>query len=267
MTKYIVAVDPTVEPTTVAIGPEKVSDPAHVTVREYSGLGAEDAFQRLLSEGTVDAADMLFVVVVAEPDTSGAAGRRLPDGLRAAVGPGRVSFLDRRDAKFRCRLAGAPGAAASVGAVLSLGDYGRGEAPAVDPSAVEALVAADPVGFERWVVTAVGGFAIESLGDQGVDGLIWRPRDTNGKPGQLVIVVKAGDPVEARVVDDLVAAVRAQDAAGGLLITMTDPSPEVQDAARRTGPSPWRTEDGVPFVQTLTIPEVLDGKRPAGVAA
>lgn len=157
VTKSLAAVDPTGEATTVAAGPEKVSDPALITVREYPGLGVEDAVGRFLVDEVVDAADVTAVLAVADPVAGGVAGRPLPDGLGAVFGLERVSFLDRRDAQVRARLEDAPGVGVVTAAGLSMGDDGRGEGPPVDLPTVEALFEADPVGFERWAVRAVDG--------------------------------------------------------------------------------------------------------------
>lgn len=55
----------------------------------------------------------------------------------------------------------------------------------------------DPVSFERWAVTAVGGHPLGHPIDAGIDGQIATPDGTRA-PGRVLIAVKAGDRYHSR---------------------------------------------------------------------
>lgn len=57
VTNCYLAVDAAESLTSVAIRPEKVSDPSDIKVREYTGVRVEDAVRQHLADETVDAAE------------------------------------------------------------------------------------------------------------------------------------------------------------------------------------------------------------------
>lgn len=267
MTPCYLAVDPRDRATTVAVGMENVADLDDITVREYPGTGVEEAVRLFLTQARIDAADVICTVYVFEPGSDFANHKALENRVLGAVGRGPVIGIDRREATLRGHLEGAAAATAAL-AVLTMGDASRGQRPTVDLQGAEALLAADPVSFERWAVYRLGGMVDDwDLADRGVDGVLWCPgQDTTG-PDRFLVAVKGGAHHDAQMVRDLAAAVGAHDATGGVLLFMTKPSPEVYEAARSSSADRSAGPDGVPFVQILTIPEVLGGKRPAGVVA
>lgn len=123
----------------------------------------------------------------------------------------------------------------------------------------------DPVSFERWAVTAVGGHPVDHPVDAGIDGqIIITTSDGTGEPGRVLIAVKAGDRHHPRMVRDLARTVDTLDAERGVLVCLSPPPPSLYEAAVRTGAT---SADGLPLVQVLTAAEVASGKRPDGTAA
>ncbi len=265
MTKCYLAVDPAEGATTVATGREKVADLDDITVREYRGTGVEEAVRQFLGEKAVDPADVLCAVVVVEPGATHDAKKVLEEHLQTALEHAPVVFIDRVETSLRCHLAGAPTAAASAAAVLTVGDSHRGERPELDLRAAEALYAADPVCFERWAVYRLDGMVDHHLVDQEIDGVVCYPGWSTWGPDRFLVIVKGGDGHHPRMISDLAAGVEALDATGGLLLCLTPPPPEVYKAAERANATARRAgRDGVPLVQILWIPEVLNGTRPVG---
>ncbi len=118
----------------------------------------------------------------------------------------------------------------------------------------------DPVSFERWAVTALGGHPMGHPVDAGIDGQIAAADDT-GEPGRVLIAVKAGDCYHPRMVRDLARTVDTLDVDRGVLVCLSPPPQAVYEAAARTGPT---SADGLACVQVLTAAEVAGGKRPDG---
>ena len=147
-------------------------------------------------------------------------------------------FIDRVETALRCHLAGAPEAAASAAAVLTVGDSHRGERPTLDLKGVEALATADLVCFERWAVHRLDGMVDDYLVNQEIDGVIWYPGRNTWGPDRFLVIVKGRDGHHPRMVSDLAAEVEALDATGGVLLCMSAPSPEVYDAAHALIPLP-----------------------------
>lgn len=125
---------------------------------------------------------------------------------------------------------------------------------------------ADPVSFERWAVTALGGHPLDHPVDAGIDGqiIVTTTSDGTGAPGRVLIAAKAADRYHPRMVRDLARTVDTLDAERGVLVCLSPPPPAVYKAAARTGPT---SADGLACVQVLTAAEVAGGERPDGTAA
>ena len=121
----------------------------------------------------------------------------------------------------------------------------------------------DPVSFERWAVTALGGHPLDHPVDAGIDGQV-TTSDGSGSPGRVLIAAKAGGRYHPRMVRDLARTVDSLDAERGVLVCVSPPPPAVYEAAARTGPT---SADGLACVQVLTAAEVAGGERPDGTAA
>lgn len=135
-----------------------------------------------------------------------------------------------------------------------------------DLPGAQALFNASPFDFERWAVTLADGTPNEKqVGDRGIDGVIRFLNDARGKAegGRVLASVKGGRSVNPAMVRDLVGTVESQKAEMGVLITMVPPTPGMVEAADHSGTYTWRVNGQTfPKVQIITVPELLDFRRP-----
>jgi len=135
-----------------------------------------------------------------------------------------------------------------------------------DLQGAQALFNASPFDFERWAVTLAEGTPNEKqVGDRGIDGVIRFLNDAKGKAegGRVLVSVKGGKSVNPAMVRDLVGTVESQKAEMGVLITMVPPTPGMVEAANHSGTYTWPVNSQTfPKVQIITVPELLNFKRP-----
>ncbi len=135
-----------------------------------------------------------------------------------------------------------------------------------DLPGARALFNSSPFEFERWAVTLADGTPNQKqVGDRGVDGVILFPNDVRGKTpsGRVLVSVKGGKNVNPGMVRDLIGTVDSQKAEMGVLITMVPPTPGMVEAANHSGSYTWPVNGrAFPRVQIITVPELLNFKRP-----
>jgi len=135
-----------------------------------------------------------------------------------------------------------------------------------DLSGAQALFNQSPFDFERWAVTLAEGTPNEKqVGDRGIDGVILFLNDKTGKAasGRVLVSVKGGKSVNPAMVRDLVGTVDSQKAEMGVLITMVPATPGMIEAANHSGSYTWPVNgQSFPRVQIITVPELLNLKRP-----
>jgi hypothetical protein len=110
-----------------------------------------------------------------------------------------------------------------------------------DMGAARALFDRSPFDFERWAVSRVNAQPNENQkrpGDKGVDGVarFYLDKKTNGRPH---VSVKGGRNLGPQFIRDLIGTVETQKVQMGVLITMSDPTSGVIDAANHGGLYEW----------------------------
>jgi DNA modification methylase len=133
-----------------------------------------------------------------------------------------------------------------------------------DALAAQALFDHDPLDFERWAVSRVNGTPNEKqVGDKGVDGVIRFFTDAKGGTGRALVSVKGGKTVGPNFVRDLLGTVETQKAAMGVLVTITEPTAGMKDAAAHAGTYTWPVNaQAFPRIQMFTVADLLAGRRP-----
>jgi DNA modification methylase len=137
-----------------------------------------------------------------------------------------------------------------------------------DKAAALALFSHSPFDFERWAVSLINAQPnAKQVKDKGVDGVarfpLGDPNIKGGGIGKILVSVKGGKNVGPQFVRDLIGTVETQKAQMGVLITMAEPTPGVLDAVNHGGVYKHPgSGDVFPRVQTITIGELLKGKRP-----
>lgn len=135
-----------------------------------------------------------------------------------------------------------------------------------DLAGAQALFDRSPFDFERWAVTLADGTPNEKqVGDRGIDGVVRFLNDAKGKAvgGRVLVSVKGGKSLNPSMVRDLQGTVQAQRAEMGVLITMQPPTPGMIEAAEHSGTYVWPVNGATfPVVQIITVPELLNFKRP-----
>lgn len=128
----------------------------------------------------------------------------------------------------------------------------------------QALFIDDPLDFERWAVSLVNGTPNEKqVGDKGIDGVIRFFTDAKGGTGRALVSVKGGKTVNPAFVRDLLGTVQTQNAEMGVLVTITKPTPGMNDAADHASTYTWPVNgENFPKIQLVTIADLLAGNRP-----
>lgn len=121
-----------------------------------------------------------------------------------------------------------------------------------------------PFEFERWAVTLVDGEPNQKqVGDKGIDGVIRFPADRAQRVGEALVSVKGGRQINPSMVRDLAGTVRSRDAEMGLLLTLSDPTAGMLEAARTSGVYVWPiNQQTYPKTQIVTIEDLLRHQRP-----
>jgi site-specific DNA-methyltransferase (adenine-specific) len=134
-----------------------------------------------------------------------------------------------------------------------------------DLAGAQALFNANAFDFERWAVTVVGGRANEKqVGDRGIDGVIRFPigkRDV----GRILVSVKGGATINPAMVRELRGTVEREQAEMGVLVTLAPATRGMTEEINRSGSYDYDHGRGLyPRLQIISIPEILNGRRPAG---
>lgn len=131
----------------------------------------------------------------------------------------------------------------------------RGEP--VSLSDAQKLAQEDPYQFQWWSLGLVGARpdAQKKGADKGIDGKLYFQ---DGAAREIIISVKGGR-VHSNVVSELVGVVQRENAAIGVLITMSEPTAPMRAEAASAGfyQSQWGRH---PRIQILTVAELLQGK-------
>ena len=132
-----------------------------------------------------------------------------------------------------------------------------------DIEGAQALFNANPFDFERWAVSLVDATPNEKqVGDRGVDGRVRFHADER-RIGKVIVSVKGGEAINPAMLRDLVGTVETERAEMGILLTMTEPTPGIVQAAARAGLySSALTGRSFPKIQVLTIQQLLAGVTP-----
>jgi site-specific DNA-methyltransferase (adenine-specific) len=112
--------------------------------------------------------------------------------------------------------------------------------------------------FEQWAVTLVGGEYRDRGGaDRGVDGVIplW---DYEGQLHKIVIQVKGGQALTLSSVRDFASVIKDNNALLGLMISMREPTREMELVAENQGYADWQSERKFPKLQIRTVKELLE---------
>ncbi len=127
------------------------------------------------------------------------------------------------------------------------------------------LAARDKYQFQWWAVSLVD--AVPQGGkkkgmDRGIDGLRWvRTSPKEGDFEKVLVSVKGGDTVGAAMVRDFKGTIEREGAAGGMFITLAEPTREMTREAAAAGF--FETSFGThPKIQILTIAGLLAGQKP-----
>ena len=133
-----------------------------------------------------------------------------------------------------------------------------------DYAAAQAMFSKDAFEFERWAVSLIGAQPNQKqVGDKGIDGVGRFMLDNKGSVGKFLVSVKGGKNLNPSMVRDLQGTVKAQDAAMGILITLSEATRGVTDAINHGGV--WEhpiTKQKFPVLQHVTIKELMKGNRP-----
>jgi len=128
-------------------------------------------------------------------------------------------------------------------------------------SDAEVLARENPYQFQYWALGLVGARPTEQKkgADKGIDGRLFFFDDETGVTKQIIFSVKAGGHITPMFVRDLRGVLERERAQIGALITMADPTREMQREAATAGfyQSAWGKH---PRLQILTVGELLSGK-------
>ncbi|MEA3401597.1 MAG: DNA methyltransferase [Armatimonadota bacterium] len=137
-----------------------------------------------------------------------------------------------------------------------------------DLAGAQALAEQNRWQFELWALGLVGARPADPKkgADQGIDGRLYF-RDNDGKTQRILISVKSGG-TGVRHIRDLRGVIEREDAAIGVLVTLEEPTRDMQREGASAGfwspeKESVRQETGepvrVPRIQILTIEELLEG--------
>jgi len=115
--------------------------------------------------------------------------------------------------------------------------------------------------FEQWCVTLVGGEYRDRGGaDRGVDGVIpiW---GFDGALHKIVIQVKGGQALTLSAVRDFASVIKDNKALLGLMISMREPTREMQLVCEQQGYADWPAEKKYPKLQIRTVKDLLEDPR------
>jgi DNA modification methylase len=133
-----------------------------------------------------------------------------------------------------------------------------------DVEAAAALFKQSAFEFERWAVTLIGGQPNEKqVGDKGRDGVVRFYRNEKKDLGEVIVSVKGGKQLNPAMVRDLRGTVERHHAQMGVLITQGAPTPGMIEEAQHSGSYEYEFSGAkYPRIQIITVPELLQGKRP-----
>lgn len=142
-----------------------------------------------------------------------------------------------------------------------------------DEASAKKLAAEDKFGFQAWAVLKISArpMGLDAAGrakrgaDQGLDGMLTFAQDAEGKDVHNMIVSVKGGGSGAGDVRDLLGAVntKAHKAVMGILITASEPTKPMRDAALDAGiwySKTWAKE--YPKIQILSVADLFEGQVP-----
>ncbi|MEW6338263.1 MAG: DNA methyltransferase [Acidobacteriota bacterium] len=115
--------------------------------------------------------------------------------------------------------------------------------------------------FEQWAVTLVGGEYRDRGGaDRGIDGVIpiW---GYDGTLHRILIQVKGGNALTLSTVRDFASVIKDNNALLGLMVSMKQPTREMQLVCEQQGFAEWLSEKKYPKLQIRTVKELLEEPR------
>jgi len=127
----------------------------------------------------------------------------------------------------------------------------------------EALATQDKYQFQWWALGLVGARPVEQKkgADQGIDGrLYFHDGDPTGKTKQIIFSVKGGH-TDVKDMRDLGHVVNREGAEIGVLITLQEPTRQMNTEATTLGYYKSPGYGSHPRLQILTIAQLLNGKR------
>jgi DNA modification methylase len=125
-----------------------------------------------------------------------------------------------------------------------------------DIRAASAFASEQPFAFQDWAVERLDGVPTRRRsGDRGVDGRCYFKERVGGPLRQIIISVKSGK-VGPAAVRELQGTVERERAAMGVLITLNEPSKQMERDAASSGLS-----GSYPRTQVITVEKILSGQR------
>jgi len=141
----------------------------------------------------------------------------------------------------------------------------------VDLASAGELAETNPYQFQYWALSLINALPAQQTSsgagkkgaDKGADGWLAFKESANLNLKRIVVQVKGGANIGAKDVRDLHGAVQAKKAEMGILITLTEPTKPMKEAALEAeyylSPT-WGTK--YPKIQIITIEQLLNGEKP-----
>ncbi|MGD9618037.1 MAG: restriction endonuclease [Alphaproteobacteria bacterium] len=131
-----------------------------------------------------------------------------------------------------------------------------------DITGAKKLFETSPHQFQLWALTLVDAQACEGGkkgADAGVDGIIYF-QDSGSETGRAIVSVKGGERVGPTMIRDLIGTVENERARAGVFVTLTPPTPKMEEAANAAG----LVEGGrlIPKIQIRTVADLLRHQKP-----
>ena len=153
----------------------------------------------------------------------------------------------------------------------SLGVYDDDDYAVIEgtPDTMAEYTRLNPFEKQEWLVRKLGGLPNpKKSGDLGIDGdMTFHAGGQDAASdawGKLIFSVKTGKQRKPEHVRELLGTMKAEDAQMGVLIVDVDPTPGMEQAARRAGQLPYQSRVDFPpksyeKVQIITAYEIIDG--------
>jgi DNA modification methylase len=130
------------------------------------------------------------------------------------------------------------------------------------------LALRDKYQFQWWACSLVAAAPYQGKkkgADSGIDGVIYFQDEEGGSAKKIVVSVKGGEHISVPMIRDLGHVVQRENAAIGLLVSLSEPTkPMVVEATKAGYYESPQTKRNFPRLQILTVEQLLEGKaRPA----